>query len=192
MKGYGLAVGMFVLALVQGCTTRDYQRAGTVDTLWASFGDRAWNGRVIPPGQQCIKFGGQGASPALRIGNIPAGANAVLVEFSDRTWWPMDHGGHGTIGLWLGGLWLDGLWLDSKIASVTMPSVPGSMVLPDKRLFIQAPHRGGRGKPGAYLPPCSGGHGNRYMARVMAVFQDSQSSVLPLVLAEAVIFLGRY
>ena len=57
--------------------------------LKVSFADAAWDGKRVPKAQQCSKFGGNGATPALNVENIPAGANAIIVEFNDRSYQPL-------------------------------------------------------------------------------------------------------
>ena len=45
---------------------------------------------------------GIGATTALSVENIPAGANAIIVEFNDRSYQPLSYdGGHGKIGYWI-------------------------------------------------------------------------------------------
>ena len=57
------------------------------------------DGATIPKGQHCKKFGGKGATPPLRVSNIPAEADAIVVEFNDLDFQPLSKkGGHGKIG----------------------------------------------------------------------------------------------
>ena len=116
--------------------------------LQVTFGDPAWDGKKIPKGQQCTKFGGKGATPALRVENIPAGANAVIVEFNDRNYQPLSwNGGHGKIGF----------WISEGASSAMLPSVPGETGNLPEGSFVEKRNRatGGYARPG-YLPPCSG------------------------------------
>jgi len=45
---------------------------------------------------------------------------------------------------------------------------------------------------GAYMPPCSGGMGNRYYVTVNAVYQASPESKEFKLLGQAVLELGKY
>lgn len=61
-----------------------------------SFADAEWDGKTVPTGQQCQRFGGSNPSTPRRIiNNIPDATNAIIMEYSDRDWPPMDDGGHG-------------------------------------------------------------------------------------------------
>ncbi|WP_461521375.1 hypothetical protein [Porticoccus sp.] len=176
-----LAFALLMATLLSACDTYNYQRADTVAALQVALTDPSWDGYAIPSGQQCKKFGGDGATPPLKISGMPEGTNAVIIAFSDRSWFLMDHGGQGMIGLWTG----------NSFSSVEIPAVAGeSFVLP-RGLFLEQEHKGGRGAPGAYLPPCSGGRGNRYVAEVMAVHKGTGGQRTQL-LAKGEIFLGRY
>jgi hypothetical protein len=129
--------------------------------LAVAFADPAWTGERVPEGQQCSRYGGHGKTPALRVSGIPVGADAIILEFNDETYKPMDRGGHGIIGF--------------RIAlreAVLLPSVAGETNELPEGVFVVAPHLAN--KPGyspgtAYLPPCSGGKGNTYTATVKAV-----------------------
>jgi hypothetical protein len=151
-------------------------------TLTLAFVDPAWDGIKVPAGQECSWAGGAGVSPALQVGNIPAGANALIVEFSDRTFKPNDLGGHGKIGL----------WLTQAKTSVIVPSVPGESDVMPEGMFIEEAHRSTRGKPGAYLPPCSGGQGNDYYAAVKAVYKAQADNEESRLLGQASIEMGKY
>ncbi len=178
-----VAAILIALALLGSCGTTDYTRPDTVSQLSVALSEKHWDGVRIPTGQQCIKFAGHGASPTLIVSNIPKGAEAIIVEFSDRSWFPMNHGGHGKLGI----------KVKPGQHKITIPSVPGETFnLPQQNLFIFQPHRGGRGKPGAYLPPCSGGRGNQYFADVKAVRKLEINNQTAELLAEGSLFLGSY
>ena len=53
--------------------------------LQVSFADPIWTGKKIPKGQHCRKFGGNGATPELKVSGIPEGTTAILVEFNDAS-----------------------------------------------------------------------------------------------------------
>ena len=151
--------------------------------LEVSFTDPAWDGKKIPAGQQCTKFGGTGATPALQVGNIPDGANAIIVEFNDRDYQPLSwNGGHGKIGF----------WISEGSNSALLPSVPGEAKELPEGSFVEKRNRatGDYARPG-YLPPCSGGRGHSYFAEVKAV-KKIEGEKKPKVLGKAKIKLGRY
>ncbi|WP_461516715.1 hypothetical protein [Porticoccus sp.] len=181
MKKLRLAALLAAAGALSACDSYDYTRVDQVLPLQVSLADPSWDGFAIPEGQQCRKFGGDGATPRLLVSGIPEGANAVIVAFSDRSWLLMNHGGHGMLGLWTGGL----------SDSVGIPAITGESFELPSGMFIEQPHRGGRGAPGAYLPPCSGGRGHRYVAEAMAVHKGTGGQPTQL-LAEGEILLGRY
>lgn len=178
---FSLLLPLFLL--LSACGVTAYHEAAQVSDLSIQLVEPGWSGKVIPDGQQCKKFGGNGHSPQLYISHIPGDAQAIIVEFSDRSWFPMNHGGHGKIGI----------VIKPGQTELRFPSVAGeSFELPNNRMFIFHQHRGGRGEPGAYLPPCSGGRGNQYYADVKAVKQvdiDQQTAVL---VGQGSIMLGTY
>lgn len=168
--------------LLAGCASSDYKTVENPSELKVSFVDSSWGGEKIPEGQYCKKFGGNGSTPSLKIENIPLESNVIIVEFSDRSFFLMNYGGHGRIGM----------WLEKQQTSVVMPSVAGeTMVVPDG-LFIEKQHRGSRGEEGAYLPPCSGGRGNHYYAEVKAVYKDEINKKESKLLGAGEIYLGEY
>jgi hypothetical protein len=149
--------------------------------LKAGFNDNAWDGSKVPAGQQCARFGGKGATPAIRVEQIPTGANALVMEFSDQTYQPMNDGGHGKIGY--------------RIASGTrqsnIPSVPGhTFDLPAGFFLVEAQRAPAWDKAGAYLPPCSGGKGNSYLVTVKAVKEVNGKAGATL--AETTLKMGQY
>ena len=154
-----------------------------VAPMKVSFADSAWNGEKIPDGQQCSKFWGEGATPALRVENIPAGANAIIVEFNDRDYPPLsDDGGHGKIGF----------WVTEGSNNAVLPSVPGETDSLPTGSFVEEPNQatGSYAAPG-YFPPCSGGNDHAYFAEVKAV-RKMKGAGKTKVLATAKIELGSY
>ena len=147
--------------------------------LNVSFADSSWDGVKVPAGQHCKMFDGNGSSPELLVENIPTGANALIVSFSDRSFRPNDNGGHGIIGQ----------WVEAGQSSAIVASVAGETNTMPEGMFIEAKFRSNRGSDGAYLPPCSGGRGNEYYATVSAVKKDQNETQ---VLAETTIEMGRY
>ena len=151
--------------------------------LSVTFADPAWDGKNIPDGQQCTLFEGKGATPALRVENIPAGANAIIVEFNDQDYRPLSRdGGHGKIGF----------WVQEGSPSAMLPSVSGETEDLPAAAFVEKPNRarGSYARPG-YLPPCSGGGGHRYFAEVKAV-RKGEGEKKPEVLSKVKIQLGKY
>ena len=145
--------------------------------LQVSFADSSWTGKKIPKGQHCKKFGGEGSTPELKVSGIPEGTTAIFVEFNDASFQPLSsRGGHGIVGFeYAGG--------DEAV----LPSVPGGTEETPAGTWIEKKNRAtGAWKSPGYLPPCSGGRGNRYVAVVKAVDADRK------VLAKAKIKLGRY
>lgn len=171
--------------LIGGCVSSGGYKpvSENLPALKVSFADPAWKGQTIPAGQHCRLFGGKGATPALKVENIPAGANAIIVEYNDLSYSPLSSdGGHGKIGYWIKG------------NSVVLPSVPGETAqLGVKDSFVEAAARstGQYASPG-YLPPCSGGRGNNYVADVKAVYKASKEGEESRLLARQRIQLGAY
>jgi hypothetical protein len=149
--------------------------------LSVTLANSAWDGKIIPAGQQCERFGGKGATPLLVIHQIPAGANAVVMEYSDRTYQPMDHGGHGKFGY----------RIQPNISTVSIPAVSGhTFDLPKGFFLIEAQRAPTWDKAGAYLPPCSGGKGNEYYVTVKTVKEVDGG--IREVLRETEVLLGKY
>ena len=152
----------------------------TAADLEVGFTDKSWDGKKVPDGQQCQKFEGHGRSPSLRVSNIPAAADLLVIEFSDRTYKPMDEGGHGKIGY----------RIEAGAGEVDVPSVAGHTVDLPEGFLVVAEHKAPTwDKAGAYLPPCSGGQGNAYYLTVRAVHQmgDERHE-----LASATLEMGSY
>jgi Tfp pilus assembly protein PilX len=150
-----------------------------IKNIDASFSDPKWDGKTVPKNQVCKWAGGNGATPKINISNISPDANVVLVEFSDRTYKPMDKGGHGKIGMNI-----------NNQSSVTIPSIPGETSVMPENMFIYKGHKGlKRGKAGAYLPPCSGGKGNNYYATIKTVKKDGDTGV---VLQSKTLEMGKF
>lgn len=182
MKKVLLAVS--VSFLMMGCVTGGGYKpvAENLPQLKVSFADPAWTGKAIPPGQHCQLFGGKGATPALKVENIPAGVNAIIVEFNDLSFGPLSNGGgHGKIGYWVKG------------ASATLFSVPGDTDKLPEGAFIESRARStGQYASVGYLPPCSGGKGNTYAAEVKAVFKATDDPEANKLFATGKITLGNY
>jgi hypothetical protein len=182
MKKHLFIALLLTLLLSLPAFSADYKPAEMMTQLQVSFVDSAWDGVTVPQGQECSWAGGEGSSPALHVNNIPAGANAIIVEFSDRTFKANDLGGHGKIGI----------WISQQQSSVIIPSVPAESHEVPQGMFIEEDHRSTRGQPGAYLPPCSGGQGNEYYATIKAVYKAESDMETSRLLGQAVIEMGKY
>lgn len=154
--------------------------AALASGLEASLADRTWDGATVPAGHQCQKFGGTHGSPALRVSGIPAQANALILEFSDRSYAPMDNGGHGKVGYEIA----------PGSSSVEVPSVPPHTTALPEGFWTVAEHGAPKwDEPGAYLPPCSGGKGNEYYVTVRAVERNGDEMKE---LGQTVLEMGKY
>ena len=169
---------------IAGCVTSgDYKPvAEKLPALKVSFADPAWTGQAIPQGQHCQLLGGKGATPALKIENIPAGANAVIIEFNDLSYSPLSYdGGHGKIGYWVKG------------NSATLFSVPGDTDKLPEGAFVESSAKStGQYASSGYLPPCSGGKGNTYAAEIKAVYKAKSDKEENKLLATGSLTLGKY
>ena len=165
-------------------STVKYNPVDSHAKLKISFADPDWNGERIPTGQQCQRFGGNNPStPRLMIKGIPPETNAIIMEYSDRSFPPMDNGGHGKIGY----------RISQKVKEIIIPSVPGHSFDMPKDFFIVSPHQAPNwDTAGAYQPPCSGGRGNSYYVTVNAVFQEKPESNEFRLLGQAALELGKY
>jgi len=186
MRNQSLLVMFFFIiftGFLAACvTTAKYKPVSNLVTLEVSFADPLWDGRGIPEGQQCNYFGGNGATPMLTVKNIPSGTNAIIMEYSDRSWPQMDDGGHGKIGY----------RIPLGTTEITIPSVPGhTFDLPEGFFLVEA-HRSLRGNGGAYKPPCSGGRGHLYYVTVKAVYDATSKSEESKMLGKAKKELGIY
>lgn len=151
------------------------------EVLSASLVNSIWDGKKVPSGQQCEKFGGKGATPVLTIHQIPAGTNAIVMEYSDRSYAAMDHGGHGKFGY----------RIQSTSSTVNIPSIAGhTFDLPKGFFLIEAQRAPTWDTAGAYLPPCSGGKGNNYYVTVRAVKEVDGG--IREVFGETEVSLGMY
>ncbi len=135
-----------------------------------------WDGITVPDGQQCRLFNGNGATPMIILQGLPQATTRIRVEFNDKSYAPLaNNGGHGVIGFQVSG------------PNAVLPSVPGmTTVLPEGAEVLAAARSSGQYASPGYLPPCSGGRGNRYMADVIAL--DATGAEL----ARMPVELGRY
>ncbi|MBU1231188.1 MAG: hypothetical protein KKA55_08790 [Proteobacteria bacterium] len=155
--------------------------AGLAADLQVSFADPAWNGEKIPAGQICKKFGGSGSTPPITVENIPPEADAIVLSFCDRSYSPMNHGGHGVIAYRIA----------PGSAKVVVPAFPGETFDVPEGFLMLRKHQGWS-TPGAYLPPCSGGNGNRYDVEVSAAKLESEDGKSRKELVTKKLTLGYY
>lgn len=149
--------------------------------LVAELADPAWDGKMVPKGMQCQKFGGEGPrTPALMVSEMPEQTNVLIFEYSDRSHKPMDNGGHGKFGF----------AINNQADSIWVPQVTGHSFKLPKGFFMIEAHRNPKwDKAGAYMPPCSGGKNNSYYVTVKAAqIIDDQLKIH----AETVLELGKY
>ena len=159
-----------------------YKKVKPQQSFEVSFTDPEWDGKKIPKGQQCRRFKGKGVTPRLTIKNIPAGTNAIIMEFSDADSNSMNFGGHGKIGY----------FIDQGVSEVIIPSAPGhTFDLPEKFFKVAAHKLPSWDKAGAYMPPCSGGKRHRYYVTIKAVYKDPAGKKSKLFGKEK-LNMGRY
>lgn len=135
-----------------------------------------WDGKKVPAGQQCVLDGGKGSTPPMQVSDLPEGTVSVVVAFNDKSYPPLSsNGGHGTIGFAVKG------------TSAKLTAVPGmTKSLGHGAVVVKKARSTGNYASPGYLPPCSGGRGNRYSADVTA--RDAAGKVL----AKVSIDIGRY
>jgi phosphatidylethanolamine-binding protein (PEBP) family uncharacterized protein len=179
------AARLLAIAALTGCaSTGGYQAVATdLPGLQVTLADTRWDGERIPEEGICSNFGGDDLSPPLLVRNIPAGANAIIVQFNN-----LDHpararnGGNGSIGYWIG----------DRTATQLPPVTGYSVRLPDGAFIEQGARATGAFASQGYLAPCSGGKGHRYVADVFAVHKATGPGQTNRLLAEQRISLGRY
>ena len=158
--------------------------SAAVQPLELVFADPDWDGKEVPAGQQCNRQGGQNpATPRIQVSNIPDEADALILEFSDRTYAPMDRGGHGKVGV----------EISKGTGAVVVPAVPGHTFELPQGVFLVQEHRAASfDTAGAYMPPCSGGAGNSYYVTVKAVRVLSKEEKTFVLLGQGALDLGKY
>ena len=154
--------------------------AAEITDMTVQFADPVWDGKMIPEGEHCKKFGGNGSTPPLTVSNIPDGANAIIVEFSDVSYRPMASGGHGIVG-----------WRIGNSNEVFLRPIPGGEDELPQGTWLERKNRAtGAWRSPGYLPPCSGGQLNKYVATIKAVRMNGNDIAEEL--AEVDIVMGKY
>ena len=180
---FPLMLSVSLLSLFGYATSGGCEPVSQPIPFQASLAESNWNGKIIPQGQQCEKFGGQGSTPRLTVKNIPNETNALIMEYSDKDNTRMDLGGHGKIGY----------NIQQGTSEVTIPSVPGhSFALPEGFFLVAAHNNPAMHTAGAYLPPCSGGKGHLYYVTIKAVHKPAASEQDAKVLETVQVDLGTY
>ncbi|MCF3593439.1 hypothetical protein LZG00_05450 [Rhodobacteraceae bacterium LMO-12] len=135
-----------------------------------------WDGKSVPKGQQCTLHGGNGATPPMKVTGLPAGTVAILVEYDDKSYRPLSkNGGHGS------------LIYPAKGNAANLPAVPGLSGKLPHGVKVHKPARGtGKYASKGYLPPCSGGKGNKYTATLKAISANGKT------LEKKTVSIGRY
>lgn len=136
-----------------------------------------WDGVKVPDGQQCTLHGGNGATPPINLSGVPDGTAHIVLFFNDKSYAPLSrNGGHGAIAFAASG------------GNVSLASVPALTAnLPNGVSVYSAARSTGNYASAGYLPPCSGGRGNRYTVDIKAVSAEGT------VLDELLNFdIGRY
>ncbi len=178
MKKYSIIIlSVFIFI---NCSTGKYKPVSNLSKLEVTFADPEWNGKKIPPKGHGSLIGGPGNSPALKVSNIPAGCNAIVVEFNDADFRNLSiAGGHGAIRVPVSG--------QSEIVVLSVPEMTFSLPL---GVFVEHPHRAEGNLPkGAYLGPGSTSH--RYFAYVMAVYRAETEREESKLLGRGYIDFGR-
>ncbi|MGE4296911.1 MAG: hypothetical protein AB7E47_02685 [Desulfovibrionaceae bacterium] len=176
-----LALGVMGLALAGGCAEPRYASAPYLADLDARFADAAWDGVHLPEGQQCARFGGHGATPPLVVGNIPIEANAIILEFGDRNGDDPANGGWGVIGF----------RVPVGVREAVIPALPGGVSALPEGFFLPRALGAAASVDKAYLPPCSGGQGHRYVVTIRAVAVPDKGGPIELLGMER-LALGTY
>jgi len=178
-------LSLLLVMILASCGGPSGNSGGAANTevarLSVAHADTSWNGVTVPPGQNCMKDGGFGNTPAIIVSELPVSTTAVHVEFNDASFEPLSFdGGHGTIGYHIGGVGSPSFphSLEAKDGTVRLPSVSGETdflsLTPqigalgiNKPTFLVNRNRAtGDFAAAGYLPPCSGGAGHKDEAGV--------------------------
>ncbi|MBC7908121.1 MAG: hypothetical protein H7Y60_15450 [Rhodospirillaceae bacterium] len=178
---FALLTGLVLCVSLSACqTTGGYKDVSDkLPALDVKLASAPWNGHTVPNEGICVDHGGKGFAPEIVVNNIPAEATAIIVEFSDRNYSPMNGGGHGVIGF----------PVKPGATSVKLPSIPGyTSELPDG-IWVKS-HNRSTGK--GYRGPCSGGRHNIYEADIKAVQEPQKQGEEGKLFATGRVRLGTY
>ena len=179
---------MVALIATAGCASSDGgERSGERSVsprgnghLIVRFTDERWTHGSVPDVGRCRECGGQGFSPPLRVSNVPAGANRLVIAFRDIT--AHELGGisnHGALSMETNGA-----------DEISVPSVDERTATLPASVAIAQNH-GTRHRPAiGYLAPCACEGDHRYEVQVRAVSQGSEPGSDEQVLARGRLVLG--
>jgi len=154
--------------------------ANCVFAIEVEIADDLWDGKIVPAGQQCNRFGGNASTPIFNVTDIPEGADLAIISISDIDSDQMSNGGHGVLSYDISGMSSD----------VAIPAIKGhTFSLPEGVSSIAAHKASGWDTAGAYLPPCSGGGGHNYEVKI-GLYEIAEGRLQ--FIEEAVVSLGRY
>lgn len=146
------------------------------------MGDK-WDGKAIPGDEICIRQGGRGHTPPLRVRNIPNGTDFLLLEFNDATNFEDSYDGAlGKIGVWHDGT-----------AELHIPPIFGETNKLPSFAFAEKLHEGEFSKGVIYMPPCNSGPKHDYFMKIKAVdLKKTNSGTRKIVLDEFILPLGKH
>jgi hypothetical protein len=171
-----LSFFVFLQVLIVSCGTtggnqRKYESETSPESLIVEFADsKQWEGKGkdIPDEGTCNSSKGFSETPTFIISNIPEGSNAIIMEYSDKSFFAMDNGGHGKIGY----------ALPDGSQKVTILSIPSNTSKLPNGFWLVAKHKNVLDIAGEYptfMPPCSGGKSHagknhKYSVTIKAVY----------------------
>jgi len=143
------------------------------------FVDSMWDGKTIPPEQQCPTRGAgvNPHTPKLKISDLPAGTKYLLMIITDE-----NYGGKGDHGIFR-------LKIPSGAKEIIFPRIyqlkkemPAGVTIEKANAW----HSWVGVRAGHYLAPCSGGRGNNYYSDIIFYGEGDKK------LGGAYIDWGRY
>lgn len=168
---------------------RNYEPVVPLKELTVKFVNSKWKKETIPIELTC-KAPNHAKTPSLEISHIPEGTNAIIMEYSDKSFFKMDNGGHGKIGY----------ALPDGADEITIPSLPSNLCVLPNGFWIVAKHKNAfdfaKEYP-IYMPPCSGGkhlpgQKHQYRVTIKAVYHAPSKNEQSELLAEKKLELGEY
>lgn len=121
-----------------------------------------WDGWNVPPGEQCFKDGGNGATPPMRVTGIPEDTSELYVFFDDIDDPSLSQsGGLGVVAFHV------------FAVDMILPPLPAmTKKVGSGARVVQKARTTGEYASDGYLPPCSGAQGHRYVASVVAMAEN--------------------
>ncbi|UZP68028.1 hypothetical protein N1030_03360 [Desulfovibrio mangrovi] len=178
-----LTIALLLTMLLTACgsTRFGYDTSDTANLL-ISFADSRWTGKNIPLSQICSKYNtiGTPTSPSFIVSHIPQNTDILIIAFNNLSRSALaSGGGHGAFRM----------DIPQGTTSYTVPSIPAETTALPKGITLVT-ISGGKiegVENGAYLPPCSGGTGNTYQTRILAINSGTHK-----VVGQGTIILGTY